>query len=182
MGKKKIRPSKPSQPLPTSQLSPSQKVERRQEKKTARGNPLGFHGGAVGSRLSVVRMTYHQAKGEQPISSTSRWSQFLDTDEPVYSKTIEIGEEWVDLPLGHAKEPSLCIVENRAGQFEGVLPTQEWKDEEAAKIIAVSFGGSTEHCLIYPGSDFPFAPVDASKIRLRCQNGTTSVRITVYPK
>ena len=132
-------------------------------------------------RLVANATVYHQHHGDQPTSSSCKFSTILDTVEQPFTRRVTIGTEPVPLETGWVVQAGYVLIENRTGQHPEVNPTQEERRAVASAIVRVAVG-SDRGWLIQPNR-FMLAEVeDASLVTLQCLQGTALVYLSVFSK
>ena len=143
------------------------------------------------NQITVVDKIYHRQGSESPTSVSSRFIRHLQTDEQVYERRTRVGEEWTPLEHGWIEEAGMIVIQNTEGTTLQVIPTEEEKEETAAKILELSVtdglldsppGVLAKPWLIPPGESFRGYPSDVSKLVLRCRSGVCRYNVHVYPR
>jgi hypothetical protein len=132
--------------------------------------------------LTVVETVYHQQLGDQPLPVTTRFVRNLSSQEQPYVRKLTLGPEWVPLDTGWITEASYVIIANEGNGPITKNPTDEQIQEEANRLIDISFMGEDPHpCMTIPsGESLRMCPVDLTMIKIRCLV-TARCRITVFP-
>lgn len=138
----------------------------------------------VKDRLSVVEAVYHTPFGKDPVSTESRFSRWLETDEQPYVRRIKVGPEWRQLDAGWLAAASMLLVANEEGLDQTRQPTQAELAASVARVVLVGVwaGGEVVPCFrVPPGESMRAEPVSLGAIRLRCEAGEARCVITIYP-
>jgi len=135
------------------------------------------------SRLTITDQIYYQIPEEDPYEISTRVSRNLHTNEQVWSRKCTATDKWELLDLGWLKGKgcSLIVIENHAGTFTQVVPSQTELEVEAKKIIEIKYKDNKQGWLIYPQATERFVPVDSDSLVLRCQQDTTKFTIYAIP-
>ena len=137
------------------------------------------------SRLTVLLTVHHEQVGEQPQTFPLTYSDLLETTQESYSRRMRALEDWAPLDFGwiHPSEVGYIIIDNIEGRGLSVNPTPEEKALTASRIIELAYVSSLDDCWEVPPRWWFCNPVKRpSDLRIRCQNGTASYRITAIPK
>lgn len=143
---------------------------------------------AQGDRVTVKELVYHQALGEEPTQSMSVFSRLCETKEEVWDRRLTVGNDWQPLVSKHCwiEEPGMVLIENLAGAFQHVIPTEEERQAEEAKVLEVGVDGHT--VIQVPFSIIPAEASiriwieDLTKFHIRCRSGETKYKVTVLPR
>lgn len=163
----------------------------------------------VRGRMTVKDYTYHHTPEGEVTLIPVAFSRMLNCPEKPYQRRILIGEQWRKLDLGWVWNPSsqddcgpgvsMILVRNLATTLGQVKPTPEHIAEVKAMILEIGIEGydqdpkyRTMHsppkvgpapfALIPPGEGQRFIPADPYKLYIRCQKGSCTTSITIYPK
>ena len=141
-------------------------------------------------RMTLILNIHHEPYRDQIYSIDPIIVEIpLDTKEEHYSRRRTIGEDWVDVGLGHfnsSDEVGLVVIENIEGPLGGRKPTaQEW-EQLKKKILEVSPTGKQEDATVHLpcGRGVPYIayPKDASRLRMRSWSGQLKVRVHLFPR
>lgn len=141
------------------------------------------------ARLVVIETVYHQAHGQEPTSSLTKYVRFLGTDEEPYRKRFDVGPEWVQLPKTWIEgTPSCLVIKNEGLPPAEVRETPAEKAVRAAVVIelgiAVSCHGAgyvAQVATIRPGESARFEPASVPSLRVRCANGPVKAHVVLTP-
>jgi hypothetical protein len=137
------------------------------------------------SRLIVVEHIYHQAINEQPVGVEARYTRHLMTNEQPYRRKITVREDWQPLDHGWLGACSALHIKNEAAQYQ-MVPTPEEQREDDARIVELASGTNPVETgnswLILPGETFRGQPKNLMQLYLRCQRGTATCWLMIFPK
>lgn len=137
---------------------------------------------ADSDRLTMVLQVHHEHFGDEPHDVIASADRMLDTICEPWSRRVQVGEEAKQLPRGWVGDEGsvgMVVIENLRPRYN-VNPTPEQIEDDAAKVVEVIAG---DHVfLVRPGFPWPFECLEPSLINIRCQRGTTTCRITVFPR
>ena len=143
---------------------------------------------AIGKHLTVVETIYHHAHdGTNPLDVDSRYSIIVTSDQEPYDRTLKVGEEWIPLRDKHnwievGTPIAMLAVGNPNGKFPFVLPTEEERKAEEAKILELKYEGTDIPFTEIPvGQNCRFKPIDFEKIQIRCRAGKAKFDLSVFP-
>lgn len=131
-------------------------------------------------RMVVVESVYYQKEGEQPTCVESKWSQFLQSDEPPYHRTLKVGKEWQEVSLGWAEDCAMLLLKNEEGKFQ-IVPTEEERKAVEALVIQVAIDG-TLALKVGPGQSARFTSPRGTKLSVRCLTGIARLTVVVFPR
>ncbi|MDB4786224.1 hypothetical protein OAG36_00670 [bacterium] len=137
----------------------------------------------VGDRLTVVEQVIHQQFGEPASQFDSRYAIPCTTSDEVWDRKLMVGEEFQPLVSKHCwiEEPGMVIITNLAGNFTQVQPTDEERLEEESKVLSIC--ANDEQVFYIPAqANMRFWPPTLTRFNIRCINGETKYKITVFPK
>lgn len=141
---------------------------------------------ARADRITCSLQLHWQPFGEDPISFNCQYSEILEGEEELYiRRRFDLGEEWVQLDVGHIKNPKILYVENRVGQARTTQPTPEelqtWKDA----VVEVALKAGRKKFKVFDqltwGTANKYSPPDFSDIAIRCRKGTARINIAIVP-
>lgn len=135
-------------------------------------------------RISVVERVYYQVHGEQPTDIEHTSQSYGMTEEQPFSRRTKVGPDWSPLPYGWvAPHNALVHIVNEEGEFTD-NPTEAERARVESLIVHVAFIQDT-HAIpaisIPPREGVRFRVLDASLVRLRCEAGTTRIKVNVFP-
>jgi hypothetical protein len=137
----------------------------------------------IKSRLGVVEHVYHQASNDQAFQVEGRYSRPLVTNEQPYRRKLTLTKEWQPFDSGWVKEAGMIHVSNEEGKHAQVIPTEREAAVTSAKVIELaSFDADPNPYLIMPGETFRGQPKDVRQLMIRCQYGTATCWVTVFPR
>ncbi len=138
------------------------------------------------ARLTVVERLGYQQIGARPFALESAFSVWLDSQEEPYSRTFRVAEEWQPLDYGWMASASLLVLRNEEGLFHGVNPTEEVRQQVAARVLElgrwVAGDTVTAFASVQPQHSLRFEPLDLSAFRIRCRCGAAKYRLTLMPR
>lgn len=135
-----------------------------------------------GPRLTAVKTFHRTVHGQQPESIPVQYERPLTSAEDVYRRHLSCGAEWAVVNLGwlQGQPVGLLSVENLAGQYLQVNPTDEERDATARQVIEIGFSPDGPACLLIPpGESFEGTPT--GDVFVRCRSGETRFALTVFP-
>jgi len=131
----------------------------------------------VTARLDV----YHEQEDEQPTHINSISSELISkSEDPVYSRKIKIGEEWISVDTGWFKESGYILIQNIKKKYRA-NPDEKEIESEKKKTIRIR-SGNGEGWIIKNGSFFFGSPSEMSKVQIKCECETTQIEIHIFPK
>jgi len=138
-------------------------------------------------RLTVTQSVYCQIPGMAPFQLSKGFSRWISESQQVYSRTITVGEDWVQLPNGWGTgEVGHLVIENGQDGYER-QPTREDRAASEAKVVEVGYGAESGIAarvlfLVPPGESMRVTPVNVTDLWVRCRRGSTQVTIVMVPK
>lgn len=140
----------------------------------------------VRDRITVINTFNYEHRGDQPYSTQNIFVRKVEKEHEPYSRRVTVKEAWTKLDLGWVppEDVGAVIIDNLEGVVLGpTQPDMEEREEMAKRILEVSYTkNSKEADLVYPKGSLQKFPASASSIYLRCQSGTASYRVHVFPK
>lgn len=151
---------------------------------------------ALRAHITVVESVIHQTPGEQPTMTESRFTRWLETTEQPFLRKFAVGPAWQKLEIGWLPKAGMLVLANLPERYLR-MPTDERKQEDAAKVVEVAFqaadaGKRDMHSppkpvliaaiVVPPGESCRFAPADAATILVRCQSGEVKCALTLLPE
>jgi hypothetical protein len=138
------------------------------------------------ARMVVRESIYHEIlrRGARPmVYEPVPRSYGLTTDEQAWQGSITVSSEWVAIPKKWIDKCSMLIIEHEEGNTLTRRPTMDQLDEMSLKIVEVAKFEEV-FAEVRPGDPAlrlrPYN-LDYASFRLRCQHGTTSVRVYLMP-
>ena len=144
--------------------------------------PLSETPRQVPSSLTVVEQVYYRARDENPTHIETRYSRVLSTDEQIYVRRLNVGEEWYDIGTGWIERCAMIVIQNEEGKGLQQIPTVEQQKEIDSRVVELGYG---EIALfkILPKESFRGTPsLDFKKLMVMCINGTARIRIHLIPE
>ena len=140
------------------------------------------------NRITHQSNLYYQFGGEDPqqwqLNSVKLLKSETEDCEP-FSRKSKAEQDWKPLiPKGNwVEECSMLLVFNLTGKSQrAVNPTEEQKEEDANRILEISFNQSDQQSfLIGPGGSLVCTPSDLSTLSVRADQATM-YRVVVFPK
>lgn len=116
---------------------------------------------------------YHQAAGQQPTSSTSRYAVQLSSDEQPFVRIgFRVGPEWKPLETGWLSAASMLS-----------LSVDDADGPDVAVAIGIQVGViDSAFSLLKPGQSCRFSPVQLSALRVRSFFGNARCTLRLYPE
>tara|TARA_R110000751_G_scaffold85890_1_gene171249 strand:+ start:962 stop:1435 length:474 start_codon:yes stop_codon:yes gene_type:complete len=136
---------------------------------------------ASADRVTARLDLYHEQEDEQTNHFNSIFSEFVSqSGDPVYSRKIKVGEEWVSLDTGWLEESSYILIQNIKKKYR-TMPDEEEVACEKKKTVRIR-SGNGEGWIIKNGSFFFGNPSEMSKVQIKCEYETTQIEIHIFPK
>lgn len=140
------------------------------------------------ARIVVVEQIYFQSTDNMPVQTEHRFVRQLKSDEQPYVRRMKIGTEWQPLECGWIDECSMLLIEHEAPNWQ-VMPTAEERKAVNDRIVEIALYNSTmfDPSAIVPdwyipvGESFRGSPVALENIYLRCTEGETRIKVTLFP-
>lgn len=136
-------------------------------------------------RLTFNLTVYHEHRGDKPHTLSRNWSELLEFMDEPYTRRLRAEEDWKPIDLGHLKPSQIgtIVIENITGRARLVNPTEEEKKADAAKVIELSFTGSSEDAwLVKPGAPFFGQSNHIQRLQIRSQQGVADYRLHLITK
>lgn len=149
------------------------------------GAPVPMDPVELQDRITLNFQFHHEHWGDQPYPVCRVASVMLQSKEQPYYRRQTIDEQWKSLHLGWMETPdkvSFVTVENLVGGFTPTQPTEQQRLAMECSVIQVRFVDSPDYVRIRPGWPYCCEPNDASRLQLRCEQGTAEVRVSVFPR
>lgn len=140
----------------------------------------------VKDRITVVEMVYHQHYGDSPTSLEHRYTRWLDSDEQVFTRRSKAIESWEPVDYGWI-DPHKCgllVLTNQEGNFTRTNPTDEEREEAAAKVIELAYetlNGISPPWYVLPGESMRAHPSNLDQLMIRSQSGKARYTLNLYP-
>lgn len=136
------------------------------------------------ARLSVIDAVYYQSPQGEPVVTESRFARWLSTTEQPYSRRLLIGEDWTALDTGWLEQTGMLVLENEGLPPGPEQPSAEERAAAPARILEVACCGMNRGCWIIPPGESMRAQPDGNpaQIRVRCRQGQTHCKVTLYPE
>ena len=134
-------------------------------------------------RLTASLKVYKETFGENPEMIDVGFCQLMKTvGEDVYSRKVTVGDAWESVDGGFVDKPGLCIIEN-VGTVRRANPTDGEKADDVTKVVEIIDASLTGVQIIIQPKRFLMMEVAVfSDLRIRCQNGSTKIRLTLLPR
>ena len=131
-------------------------------------------------RLTARLDVYYEQSGTTPSQISASFVSLLPkSEEQVYTRKINIGEEWEPLDLGWVENVGTIVLENRKAIFQTV-PTKEETEAEEKKVVYIRNKKETIGWAI-PAGGFFMAVTRGEEIEVRCLSGSTKAVVNVFP-
>ena len=131
-------------------------------------------------RLTARLDVYYEQIGATPSQVSCSFVSLLPkSEEQVYIRKIDIGEEWEPLDLGWVENVGTVVLENRKKVFQTV-PTEEEQESEEKKVVYIRNKKETIGWAI-PAGGFFMAVTRGEEIEVRCLSGSTKAVVNVLP-
>jgi len=134
--------------------------------------------------ITIVETIYHRPLGEDATAVETKLSRNLSIDEQVFERRCRVSESMEALDLGwFSSKPeaiSYIRIANDEGKFLQVHPTDDQREESAAKLLILSVDGFAFDKII-PGDSRRISPPDAKSIGIESASGVARFTINIYP-
>ncbi|MFA5376323.1 MAG: hypothetical protein WC455_11315 [Dehalococcoidia bacterium] len=122
------------------------------------------------NRITVVEHVYHQVAGHDPTAIDSVFTREVTETEQVYTRKSPKGlsTEWEPLDTGWVKDPSMIFICN---------------DAKEGTIEIMFLGGAVmDRLLVLPSETQRLTVPDATRLRIRRQEGIGQYTLTAIPR
>lgn len=133
-------------------------------------------------RITVVEAVYFEGSGQEPISWHTNGSRLVTEPEQAYQRRIKVGPDWTTLDLGWIAAPGMILIRHERPRYPVVLPSQEQRAEDEARMILVRSSPQEAGWRVPVGESFRGSPVDPSQLEIRCDSGETFITFVILPK